>query len=441
MAGAPIPLSFGQRAALHDFRQQGANAMHNMVLTLRLLGPLDADALSRAVDDVLLRHEPLRTSFPEADGVSHQAIFPGLPPEARMRQTGARAADAADILAAEYGRAFDPTAEAPIRVRLLRISADEHVLCVVLHHIAGDGWSLRVLCDDLGTAYAARRHGARPAWPPLEVRYSDYTYWQRELLGDEDDPSSLAYRQLAYWRAALEGVPGELALPFDRPRPEIPSHRGAQIEANLDAGLHGRLLELARAMDATLFMIAQTAVCVLLARHGAGPDIPLASVLAGRVEPALEPLVGNFVNVLMLRADLSGDPTFRETLDRIRAADLAAYDHADLPFDRVGELLPRAPQTMIAFDTGGLEELELDGLVVVPQPITPTGAKRDLAFIFVDGYGPDGEPAGILGAVQYASDLFDAATVRLLADDLLRLLALVAENPDIRCLGEGGLPR
>ncbi|HTJ70946.1 MAG TPA: condensation domain-containing protein [Actinospica sp.] len=441
-----IPLSSAQREALDDFLRQGPNPMHNMVLTLRLLGPLDANALSRAVDDVLLRHEPLRTSFPatDGDGPRYQAIFPGLPPTARMRQTDNPASDTLDILNAEYGRAFDPTVEVPIRVRLLRISEDEHVLCIVLHHIAGDGWSLRVLCDDLGTAYSARKQGgsgAEPAWPPLEIRYSDYAYWQRDLLGDENDPASLAYRQLAYWRETLRGVPDELALPFDRPRPEVPSYHGVQLDANLDAGLHARLLELARAMDVTLFMIAQAAVCVVLARHGAGTDIPLSSVLAGRVEAVLEPLVGNFVNVLVLRTDLSGDPTFREVLDRVRAADLAAYDHADLPFGRVCELLPRAPQTMIAFDTGGLEELELDGLVVIPEPITPTGAKRDLAFLFVDSYDQDGKPAGIAGALQYASDLFDAPTVQLLADDLLRLLAVVAENPDIACLSEGGLPR
>lgn len=448
MGNALIPLSFPQRQALQEFREQGPNAMHNMALTLRLLGPLDANALSAAVDDVLLRHEPLRTSFPESGGVAYQAIFPGLPPAARMRQTSARAAETAGILAEEYAHAFDLTAEAPIRARLLKISEDEHVLCVVLHHIAGDGWSLRVLCDDLGTAYAARRRsGAEPAWPPLEIRYSDYAYWQRDLLGDEDDPSSLAYRQLAYWRAALDGAPDELALPFDRPLPEIASHHGAQLDANLDAGLHGRLLELARTMDVTLFMIAQAAICVLLARHGAGTDIPLAAVLAGRVEAGLEPLVGNFVNVVILRVDLDGDPTFREVLDRVRAVDLAAYDHADLPFDRVRELLPRAPQTMIAFDTGGLEELELDGLVVIPEPITPMGAKRDLAFLFTDNYDPDGKPAGIEGAVQYASDLFDPPTARLLAGDLLRLLARVAENPEIRCLSasarlnEEGLPR
>lgn len=441
MTGALIPLSFSQRDLLRIFRQQGPNAMNNMAITLRLHGPLDRGALSRAIDDVLLRHEPLRTMFARTNGVDHQSIVPGVPDAARMREVDARAQDVPELVAAEYRRPFDPTVEVPIRVRLLNIGAEEHVLCVVLHHITADGWSLRVLCEDLGVAYAARRKGAEPGWSPLEIRYRDYAYWQHEVLGDEEDPASLAHRQLAHWRAALDGVPEELALPFDRPRPETPSYRGAQVDASLDSRVHGRLLELARAADVTLFMIAHAAVCTMLARHGAGTDILLASVMSGRTEPALEPLVGNFINGLILRTDLSGDPTFRELLDRVRAADLAAYEHADLAIDRVRGLLPRAPQLLIAFDTGGAEKLELEGLVVEPEPIMASGAKRDLSFHFLDNYHLDGTPAGITGGIEYAADLFDEATARMLAADLRRLFVLFSEKPDIRCLSEGGLSR
>jgi hypothetical protein len=438
--GALIPLPLVQRDFRRTFRQDGPSPLDNMPLALRISGRLDHRALALAVEDVALRHEPLRTYFPDVDGIPRQMVLPDLPDQARLTRIGCRARDVADILAAEYARAFDLAAEVPLRARLLAVAEDEHVLLILLHHIACDGWSLRVLCNDLGAAYAARRRGAAPGWDPLPVRYRDYVYWQRDLLGDERDPRSLAHRQLAYWRAALAGVPEELALPFDRPRPAVASHRGGLVAADLDARLHARLAGLARDLDATLFMVVQAAVSVLLSRHGAGTDIPLPAAFAGRGESALEPMVGLFVNILILRADLSGNPSFRHLVERVRDVDLAAYEHADLPFTRIAEnLWPAGPagrlplsRVRIAFETGGVERLAMDGLTVRSEPVALAGARRDLAFHFLDRYDHGGGPAGVDASVEYDADLFDERTARALADRLRGLLEIFAGDPGIR---------
>ncbi|MGP4092818.1 condensation domain-containing protein, partial [Streptomyces sp. KR55] len=234
---------------------------------------------------------------------------------------------------------FDLSREIPLRASLYRKGTDEHVLLLVVHHIAGDEWSMGPLARDLAVAYRARLDGTAPRWAELPVQYADYALWQRELLAGEDRPGTVAHEQLAYWRETLAGLPDELDLPTDRPRSAMTGRSGASLPITFDAALHRSLLRLAGERRATLYMVLHAGLAGLLTRLGAGADIPIAGPVAGRTDEALDDLVGFFVNTLVLRADTSGNPAFDELVDRVRDVDLAAYAHQDLPFERLVEVL------------------------------------------------------------------------------------------------------
>ena len=316
---------------------------------------------------------------------------------------------------------------------------------IVMHHIAGDGWSMGVLARDLGTAYAARCTGQAPGWAALPVQYADYAIWQRDVLGSADDPDSPAAQQLAFWRQALEGIPEEIPLPADRPRPASASHRGGLVKVRAGADVHAGLVEAARAGRATLFMVVQAALAVLLSRHGGGDDIPVGTSIAGRGDAALDELVGFFLNTLVLRSDLSGDPTFTELVARVREADLAAYAHQDLPFEHLVEALSPARslgrnplyQVMLTFQNipeGEQASWALPGLTARPARSgagTDT-ARFDLAVTLRERRDADGAPAGIEGDIQYAADLFDRETAAALASRLTAVLGQVAADPGLR---------
>ncbi|MEV7323447.1 amino acid adenylation domain-containing protein [Streptomyces sp. NPDC093970] len=432
-----VPLSFGQRRLWLIDRMEGHNSLYNMPMALRLRGRLDVAALTEALSDVVARHESLRTVFAEVDGTPVQRVLPAA--DARPVVDVLDCADDEVEAAADAAvrRPFDLARELPLRATVLRVGAEDHLLVLVMHHIAGDGWSMGPLSQDLAEAYSARCTDAAPVFAPLPVQYADYTLWQRETLGAEDDPDSLFTRQLEFWRAALADLPEELPLPADRPRPAVTAHRGDRVAVPLDAGLHTALAALAREHRVSLFMVLQAGVAALLTRLGAGSDIPLGTVLAGRPDEALDDLVGFFVNTLVLRTDTSGDPSFGELLARVRETDLAAYSHQDLPFERLVEELnpPRSQarhplfQVMLVLQNNERADLELTGLAAVPRPVKAATTRFDLNFILEESYAPDGAPAGIDCAVDFATDLFDAETVRAMAERLVRLLTLAAAAP------------
>ncbi|MYS87638.1 amino acid adenylation domain-containing protein [Streptomyces sp. SID5474] len=328
---------------------------------------------------------------------------------------------------------FDLAVEPPLRCTLFRTDEHTHTLVLLLHHIAGDGASTTPLARDLATAYAARVGGREPAFAPLSVRYPDHVAWQARLLGTAAAPTPLAARQLDFWKRTLAGLPDELALPTDRPRPQVASYAGDTVPFHLDATAHADLAELARSTGTSVFMAVQAALAALLTRHGCGTDIPLGIPVAGRDDDATADLVGFFVNTLVLRADTSGAPSFRTLLDRVRTATLAGYDHADVPFDRVvDELNPprslgRHPlfQVLIAWQSLPDAEFALGPLTARMTAVPSGTAKFDLTLNVGEQPG-----RGIGGFVEFRTDLFDRAGVLGLSRRLTALLTAAVADPD-----------
>ena len=437
-----IPLSFAQQRLWFEYELEGPSATYNIPMALRLSGEIDHEALHSAFTDVLERHETLRTVFPQQDGVPFQRVLAA--PDVRLTFVDTDETQWERLASAASRQPFELTTEVPLRAWLFTMSTREHVLLVVVHHIACDGWSLAPFVTDLGTAYTERRAGRHPQWTPLPVQYADYTWWQRELLGAEDDPDSVIARQVEFWSKTLAGLPEELSLPLDRPRPAVMSYHGDTVTAHIDEEFHRALLDLARAQGATLFMVLQAALAVLFTKLGAGTDIPIGSPIAGRTDESLDDLVGFFVNTIVLRTDTSGNPTFAEVLDRIRETDLAAYVNQDVPFERLVEVLnperstARHPlfQTMLALETTGTTDVRFADLDTTLEVRNAGVAKFDLTII-----AKETSADGIALVVEYSSDLYDRTTAESLGRRLVRVLAAAVRDPrrrlaEIDVLGE-----
>ncbi|WP_447008006.1 amino acid adenylation domain-containing protein [Saccharothrix isguenensis] len=429
-----VPLTPQQRGMWLANQLTGLNLYFHMPLAVRVTGPLDLDALADAVADLGARHEVLRSAFPLDGGQPHQVTPPGPPARPDPRPEDVTEDALPDALWDAFTEPFDLTAGPPLRARFFRVAPDTHVLMVVVHHIACDGLSWEPLCRDLETAYAARAAGRAPEWKPSAWQFADYALWRQRTLGDPDDPSSGLAEGLAYWRAALAGLPEEIDLPFDRSRPAAPTARAVTVPLELGADLYQAVVDVAVTHRSSVYMVLQAATAVLLTRMGAGTDIPVGSPAAGRADPAFDDLVGCFVDMVVLRTDTSGDPTFTDLLDRVRESDVAAYGHQHIPFDRVVDAVgaTRRPgrnplfQVLVSLNNRPDPWPRLAGTVTesidVDEPVTPF----DLAADFTE----DRDRGVLTGTLTAAADLFDAATVVSLADRLVRVLTAVVTHPD-----------
>ncbi|MET0395626.1 MAG: amino acid adenylation domain-containing protein, partial [Longimicrobiaceae bacterium] len=430
----PLPLSFAQERLWFIDRMEPGSAAYNIPVARRLGGALDVAALERALGEIVRRHETLRTTFADADGSPVQVIAPSggfaLPVEDlsaageadREAALGRRAGD-------EARRAFDLSAGPLFRAALLRLGAGDHVLLLSMHHIVSDGWSMGVLFRELSTLYAAYREGLESPLPEPGVQYADYAVWQREQLAGE-----ALERQLAYWRERLAGAPELLELPTDHPRPAVQSFRGADERVQLPPEVLERLRALGRREGATLYMVALGAFQALLSRYSGSEDVVVGSPVAGRGRGEVEGLIGFFVNTMVLRTDLSGDPSFRELVGRVRRVTLGAYEHQEVPFERlVAELSPErslshSPLFQVAFT---LNDAQATGGGLAGLSVQGVGTELEIAK-FDLSLGLAATPGGLLGGLNYGTALWEAATMRRLVGHFTRLVEQAAADPDAR---------
>ncbi len=431
---APLPLSFAQQQLWFLDRLEPGSSTYNIPVAWRLGGALDEPALERALGEIVRRHEALRTTFADRDGSPVQVIarFGGfaLPVEDLSDLSEAdREAEVRRRAGKEARRPFDLAAGPLFRAALLRVADEDHVLLLCIHHIVTDGWSMGVLFRELSALYEAYREGRESPLAELAVQYADYAVWQREQLAGE-----VLDRQLAYWRERLADAPAVLELPTDHPRPAVQTYRGATVPVEFSPELLERLQRLGRSEGATLYMVLLGAFQVLLGKYAGSEDVVVGSPIAGRTRGEIEELIGFFVNTLVLRTDLSGDPSFRETLRRVREATLGAYAHQDVPFEKlVAELQPERSlshsplfQVMFTLQNAGGRESALPGLKVSGAGAELASAKFDLSVEFAE------TPEGLRGGLNYSTDLFERGTVERMLGHLERVLEQVAANADVR---------
>ncbi|GHF94796.1 MULTISPECIES: non-ribosomal peptide synthetase [Amycolatopsis] len=416
----PLPLSFAQQRLWFLSEFDPGSAEYNTVFALGLTGALDVSALRAALDRLVERHEPLRTTFATVDGHGVQLVRDTA---AALELVETTAADLPGLLEQAAARPFD-LHEGVFRPVLFRTGEDEHVLVLVLHHIATDGWSMGVLATELGTCYAAARRGERADLPPLPVQYADFAVWQREHL-DVDE-------HLGYWRRRLDGlVP--LELPTDRPRPAVREAAGDLRLLEVDAKVAEDLKTLARTGDATLFMVLAAAVQLLLSRYTGQRDITVGTATSGRNRADLEGLIGFFVNTVVLRSTVDERVPFEEFLAQVRATALEAFTHDDVPFERLVEALrpERDPsrnalvEVMVGLESSRSGGVAVDGLVTTEIPVVSGDVSHDLSFDFFERSGQ------LSLAIGFSTALFDGATIDRLAGHLLRLLAGIAARPRV----------
>jgi amino acid adenylation domain-containing protein len=431
----PAVLSFAQQQMWLVEQMEPGNPLNNLLAMVQLEGRLDVAVLEKSFNAIIERHESLRTVFVERDGQPFQSSSPSLTLEVPVTDLRAvpeagREVEIRRLAIAEASQSFDLTRGPLIRVRLLKLGEQSHVLVLTVHHIVFDGWSNAVLMSELSAFYDAFLAGRKPELPPLPIQYADYAHWQRQWLQGE-----VLENQLAYWKRKLGGPPPVVELATDRPRPAVRTSRGANLPIELPRPLCEALVALSRQEGGTLFMTLIAALKTLMFRYTQQTDVTTGYLTAGRGRREVEGLIGFFVNTLALRVDLSGAPTFRELLGRTRVASMEAFEHQELPFDKLVDALQlerdlsRSPLFQVMFIHQPLANAgqQLSGLALRSVNIRTETSRFDITLTLHDT-----ERGTLAGAWEYNTDLFDADTITRLAGHYERLLQSIVAHPDQR---------
>jgi amino acid adenylation domain-containing protein len=431
-----LPLSFSQQRLWFMEQLKPGDPLYHSFQAMQIDGPLDVTALELSLNEIIRRHEVLHTVFDTVDGRPVQRVEPPIHVALRSRNLTdvpheVRGAALERVAADESRLPFDLTRGPLIRALLVVLGEQEHALLLTLHHIVSDGWSMGVLCREMPALYEALASGDAVSLPPLPIQYADFAVWQREHLA-----GAALDEQLSYWREQLSNLSSVLELPADRPRPEISSFRGARVPFAFTKELTDQLNALSRREGVTLFMLLLSAFDTLLYRYSGQTDIAVGGAIANRNRAETEPLIGFFVNMLVMRTDLSGNPTFLELLQRVKQMTLAAYHNQDVPFEQIIEMLQpqrslnRSPLYQVEFSLQNTPfgELEARGLLFKPLGVQAVSAETDLNMMMNE------TKDGLVGDVIYATDLFDVATIERMIDHYRNLLEEVVKAPEQRLL-------
>ncbi|MGL5795493.1 MAG: condensation domain-containing protein, partial [Waterburya sp.] len=427
----PLYLSFAQQRLWFLDQLEGENCVYNVPFFWQIQGDLNIAALEQAIAEIVQRHEVLRTSFSVVDGSPIQVIHSHLKLtiqviDWRQLTKEEQLSKAQHLATEELQKPFDLSSAPLLRVKLLQLSDQSHLLLLVIHHIVCDGWSMNIFRHELFTLYTAFCTGKPSPLLELSLQYADFAHWQRQWLQGE-----VLQTQLNYWQKQLTAVPPLLELPTDRPRLSVQSFKGRSEFLELNQDLTQKLKRLSQESGTTLFMTLLTAFTLLLSRYSGQEDIVVGSAIANRNRREIEPLIGFFVNTLALRTNLQGNPTFLELLQRVKQVTLDAYDHQDLPFEKlVDELglersLSHHPLFQVAFGLQNetQQQLETNQLTLTPFRWENTTTLFDLSLIFRE------TPQGLIGEWEYATDLFDAKTIQRMAGHFEVLVKGIVDNP------------
>ncbi len=432
-----LPLSFAQQRLWFLDQLEPGNLFYNIPTVLRLRGQLDIPALIAALNEIVARHEVLRTTFAAKGGVPRQIIAPSLTLDIPVTDLSAEPLDQRETRALELARAeirtpFDLAAGPLLRARLIRLADDERIAVLTIHHIVTDGWSMGVLVAELAKLYEARRKGdAASPLQPLSIQYADYAAWQRAWLEGDSNSASPLQSQLEYWKQQLAGVPARLDLPTDRPRPAVQSSNGRTHTFRFTRELSQGLTRLSQQQGVTMFMTLLAGYQTLLSRYSGQSDIVVGSALANRQRAEVEPLIGFFVNTLVFRTRFDGNPSFKELLARVRETALGAYAHQDVPFEMLVDAvqpernLSHSPlfQAALSLQNVPVPVRELPGLTLEPVDLDKGIAGYDMLLQITE------TPDGLACAWEYNADLFDASTIERMAGHLQTLFAAAVADP------------